>query len=100
MLRALPDGRLTCLHLNDSQAPLGSNRDRHAPIGEGVMGPEGCAVFLSEPAFEGLPAVFEGPGQDVQHLLDWAQRGPSHAVVADVVVQAEQPEGLSTFRIR
>ena len=47
-----------------------------------------------------VEAVFEGPGQDVQQLLDWAQRGPSHAVVADVVVQAEQPEGLSTFRIR
>ena len=47
-----------------------------------------------------VEAVFEGAGQDVQHLLDWAQRGPSHAVVADVVVQPEQPEGLSTFRIR
>ena len=47
-----------------------------------------------------VEAVFEGPGQDVQQLLDWAQRGPSHAVVADVVVQAEPPEGLSTFQIR
>ena len=47
-----------------------------------------------------VEAVFEGPGPDVQNLLDWAQRGPSHAVVADVVVQAEQPEGLSTFQIR
>jgi len=32
--------------------------------------------------------------------LDWAQRGPSHAVVADVVVQPEQPEGLSTFQVK
>ena len=47
-----------------------------------------------------VEAVFEGAGRDVQHLLDWAQRGPSHAVVANVVVQAEQPEGLSTFDIR
>jgi acylphosphatase len=47
-----------------------------------------------------VEAVFEGAGPDVQHLLDWAQRGPSHAVVADVVVQAEQPAGLSTFRIK
>jgi len=47
-----------------------------------------------------VEAVFEGAGQDVQHLLDWAQRGPGHAVVADVVVQAEQPEGLSTFQIK
>jgi deoxyribonuclease-4 len=42
--------------------PLGSNRDRHAPLGEGEMGREGCAVFLSEPRFEGLAAIFEGPG--------------------------------------
>ena len=54
--------RLRCLHVNDSHAPLGSNRDRHAIPGEGVLGPRGCAAFLSEPRFEGLPALFEGPG--------------------------------------
>jgi len=47
-----------------------------------------------------VEAVFEGPGQDVQHLLEWAQQGPRLAVVTDVVVQAEQPEGLATFQIR
>ena len=54
--------RLRCLHVNDSQTPLGSNRDRHAPLGEGELGRKGCAAFLSEPRFEGLPAIFEGPG--------------------------------------
>ncbi len=54
--------RLRCLHVNDSQTPLGSNRDRHAPLGDGELGPKGCAAFLSEPRFEGLPAIFEGPG--------------------------------------
>ena len=54
--------RLRCLHVNDSQTPLGSNRDRHAPLGEGELGPRGCGAFLSEPRFEGLPALFEGPG--------------------------------------
>ena len=54
--------RLKCLHVNDSQAPLGSNRDRHAIPGEGELGPRGCAAFLSEPRFENLPALFEGPG--------------------------------------
>ena len=56
--------RLRCLHVNDSQTPLGSNRDRHAPLGEGELGKKGCAAFLSEPRFEGLPAIFEGPGLD------------------------------------
>lgn len=54
--------RLRCLHVNDSQAPLGSNRDRHAIPGEGELGARGCAAFLSEPRFEKLPALFEGPG--------------------------------------
>lgn len=56
--------RLRCLHVNDSQTPLGSGRDRHAPPGDGELGARGCAAFLSEPRFEGLPALFEGPGVD------------------------------------
>ena len=54
--------RLRCLHLNDSQTPLGSNRDRHAPPGDGELGPRGCGAFLSEPRFDKLPVLFEGPG--------------------------------------
>jgi deoxyribonuclease IV len=51
-----------CLHVNDSKTPLGSNVDRHAVPGDGHLGDKGCAAFLSEPRFEGLPALFEGPG--------------------------------------
>ena len=54
--------RLGSLHLNDSQTPLGSNRDRHANIGEGEIGDDGCAVFLSEPRFAELPCALETPG--------------------------------------
>jgi deoxyribonuclease IV len=54
--------RLGSLHLNDSQKPLGSNVDRHANVGKGELGEDGCAVFLSEPRFEGLPLVLETPG--------------------------------------
>jgi deoxyribonuclease-4 len=68
------DGRLGSLHLNDSQTPLGSNRDRHANVGEGELGREGCAVFLSEPRFEGLPLVLETPGPD--------RSGPTKAELA------------------
>ncbi len=53
--------RLRSLHLNDSQVELGSNRDRHAPVGFGELGEDGCAVFLSEPRFDGLPCVLETP---------------------------------------
>jgi deoxyribonuclease-4 len=54
--------RLGSLHLNDSQKPLGSNVDRHANVGEGELGKDGCAVFLSDPRFEDLPLVLETPG--------------------------------------
>ena len=55
--------RLKALHVNDSKTPLGSNRDRHDNIGEGLMG-DGLGVFLSHPALQGLPAVLEVPGTD------------------------------------
>ncbi len=54
--------RLRCLHVNDAAAPLGSCRDRHANLGQGEMGKQGLAAFLSEPRFEGLPATLETPG--------------------------------------
>ena len=58
--------RLRSLHLNDSQAPLGSGRDRHANIGQGELGESGCATFLSEPRFERLPCVLETQGPERQ----------------------------------
>jgi deoxyribonuclease IV len=58
--------RLGSLHLNDSQTPLGSNRDRHANIGTGELGETGCAAFLSEPRFEKLPLVLETQGPERQ----------------------------------
>jgi deoxyribonuclease-4 len=56
--------RLRCLHLNDSQIPLGGNRDRHANLGAGEIGERGLAVFLSEPRFEELPVLIETGGED------------------------------------
>ncbi|MGO8904257.1 MAG: deoxyribonuclease IV [Solirubrobacteraceae bacterium] len=55
--------RVGSLHLNDSQTPLGSNRDRHANVGQGELGEQGCAAFLSTPAFSGLTCVLETPGE-------------------------------------
>jgi deoxyribonuclease-4 len=51
--------RLHSIHVNDSLTPLGSNRDRHAAPGEGEIGKDGLAVFLSEPRFQDLPVVLE-----------------------------------------
>jgi deoxyribonuclease-4 len=65
--------RVRALHVNDSQAPLGSNRDRHANIGDGLMG-EKLGVFLAEERLQGLPAVLEVPGND-GHGPDAAEVG-------------------------
>jgi deoxyribonuclease-4 len=53
--------RLRALHVNDSATPLGSNRDRHANIGEGLMG-EGLGAFLAHPGVQHLAAYLEVPG--------------------------------------
>jgi deoxyribonuclease-4 len=74
--------RLGSLHLNDSQTPLGSNRDRHANIGEGEIGQDGCAAFLSAPAFTDLPCVLETPGEN--------RSGPSREEVALAVALRER----------
>jgi deoxyribonuclease IV len=58
--------RLSSLHLNDSQTPLGSNRDRHANVGQGELGEVGCSAFLSEPRFDRLICVLETQGPDRQ----------------------------------
>jgi len=55
--------RLRALHVNDSAAPLASNRDRHANIGEGLLG-ERLGVFLGNPRLQGLPAVLETAGPE------------------------------------
>jgi len=47
-----------------------------------------------------VEAVFEGPPGGVGRLVDWAHHGPRRAVVDDIAVHPEPPEGLTTFHIR
>jgi acylphosphatase len=47
-----------------------------------------------------VEAVFEGPAEDVRQLVEWSRRGPRTAVVEDVRVHAEPPEGISGFQVR
>ena len=71
--RKLGKGRIKSLHLNDSQTPLGSNRDRHANLGAGELGEQGCMAFLSAKGLQKLPCVLETPGEN--------RSGPSRAEV-------------------
>jgi deoxyribonuclease-4 len=60
--RKIGKGCVRSLHLNDSQAPLGSNRDRHANLGEGELGLAGLRNFLGERGLQRLPCILETPG--------------------------------------
>jgi deoxyribonuclease-4 len=80
--------RVGSLHLNDSQGALGSNRDRHANLGQGELGERGCATFLAAAPFEGLPCVLETPGEG----------GPTREEVA--LAMALRKRGLQARRRR
>ncbi len=61
--------RLKALHINDSQNPLGSHKDRHARLGEGCIGREAFKRIVSHPALQGLPCILETPNDDA----GWAE---------------------------
>ncbi|HEX6589421.1 MAG TPA: deoxyribonuclease IV [Longimicrobiales bacterium] len=50
-------------HLNDSEGPLGSNRDRHKLLGDGLIGAEPFGWLLSDPRSNGVPLILETPQQ-------------------------------------
>ncbi|NLX91801.1 MAG: deoxyribonuclease IV [Firmicutes bacterium] len=58
---------IKALHVNDTGTPCGSHRDRHAHLGEGMIGEEGFTAFLRYPWPEDLPAILETP----ENGTDW-----------------------------
>jgi deoxyribonuclease-4 len=46
-------------HLNDSEGALGSNRDRHALLGKGLIGAEPFRWLLLDPRSRGVPLILE-----------------------------------------
>ena len=49
---------------------------------------------------QSVEAVFEGPRTAVEQAIEWCRRGPSRAIVDDVDVRWEEPEGEPGFRVR
>jgi deoxyribonuclease-4 len=48
-------------HLNDSAGELGSNRDRHVLIGDGLLGKEPFRWLLHDPRAANVPLILETP---------------------------------------
>ncbi|MBI5694599.1 MAG: deoxyribonuclease IV [Nitrospirae bacterium] len=53
--------RVKLIHLNDSKHPLGSNRDRHENIGEGLLGLPAFRLILNHHKLRDLPFIMETP---------------------------------------
>lgn len=53
-------------HLNDSEFPLGSNKDRHVLIGLGEIGAEPFLWLMKEPRSKGVPLILETPQQNFE----------------------------------
>ena len=55
---------LALFHMNDSQRPFASRKDRHAEIGEGSLGDEPFRRIMTDPRFADIPKVLETPKGD------------------------------------
>lgn len=56
--------RVAMFHFNDTEVPLGANRDRHWHIGDGNIGVEGFRALLARPELRDKTAILETPGSD------------------------------------
>ncbi|KSA00774.1 uncharacterized protein AC631_03485 [Debaryomyces fabryi] len=71
---------LSAIHLNDSKAPLGANRDLHQKLGYGFLGLEVFRIIANCPRLQNIPIVLETPvekddtvyGEEIK-LLEWLQ---------------------------
>ena len=54
---------LKAIHLNDSMNPLGAHKDRHAKIGEGMIGLDALVRVINHPALCELPFYLETPNE-------------------------------------
>src|SRR5947209_183492 len=64
--------RLKVIHLNDTEMALGSHRDVHARLGEGIIGEEGLRALLCDTRLDHAAVLLETPIKtDEQDKEDW-----------------------------
>lgn len=64
--------RLKAVHLNNSLNGLGSHKDRHAKILEGVLPPEALVRIVCHKALAGRPFILETPNDDAGYAAEIA----------------------------
>lgn len=64
--------RLALVHANDSVFERDARRDRHADIGDGMIGPEGWRPLVNDPLIGSVPWILETPGEADRQRADIA----------------------------
>ena len=62
--RVVGFGYLKGMHLNDAMKILGSQVDRHTPLGEGMIGMECFRYIMQDARFDGIPLILETPDEE------------------------------------
>lgn len=52
---------LAGMHINDSKKGVASRVDRHAPLGQGEIGPDFFRLLMNDPRIDGIPMILETP---------------------------------------
>ena len=64
--------RLALVHANDSVFERGARRDRHADIGDGLIGTHGWRALVNDPLIGSVPWMLETPGDVDRQRADIA----------------------------
>ena len=64
--RIIGISQIKVIHINDSKAGLGSHVDRHASIGEGLLGLQVFHAIVRDNRFDGIPKILEIPERDTK----------------------------------
>jgi len=64
--------RLALVHANDSVFERGARRDRHADIGDGLIGTDGWRALVNDPLIGSVPWMLETPGDVDRQRADIA----------------------------
>lgn len=59
---------LSAMHINDTKKGLASKVDRHAPLGQGMLGTEFFKLLMNDPRMDNIPLILETPDESL-----WAQ---------------------------
>lgn len=66
-------------HLNDSEGDLGSNKDRHTLLGEGLIGAHAFRQLVADPRSQNVPMILETPQLNYEIADDDASADPYDA---------------------